>query len=164
MVLAGALAGCSDAGGHGSETRAASTTASRSAKPAQVREPYQIEITGSKDRWRVRYPGVDGKNAIELSLNPWDVHVPLQKDVVFVLNSTDYVYTLTIPQYGLKEIAVPELEFRMKFHPLDAGSFEMVGDELCGDPYHKLRQGHLIVEPVDRFFKWLERAGSDYGD
>lgn len=99
-----------------------------------------------------------------MPLKPWDVHVPLQTDVVFVLNSKDYVYTLAIPQCGLKEIAVPELEFRMKFNLANAGKFDLVGDELCGDPFHEQRQGHLIVEPVDKFCSWLERTSSMAAD
>src|SRR4029077_15196424 len=99
-ALALAVAGCSDGDWARRDSVTASTAGTRSAAAAQVLEPYQIEITGSKDRWHVRYPAANGKDAKELALNAWDVHVPLHKDVVFVLNSKDYVYILSIPEYG----------------------------------------------------------------
>ena len=121
----------------------------------ESREPYGIEITGNENRWHVRYPGSDGRLA-ELGDGSIarDVHIPAQTDVVFVLKSDDYVYTLALPKYGLKEIAVPKLEFRMEFHSPDAGRFPLLGDQLCGEPHPEL-QGNLVVEPRDRFLRWL---------
>ena len=144
--LAIIAAGCSDC---------EQSTVDQPTVDATIREPYCIEITGSDYRWHVRYPDGDGQIA-EQGSGPIvrDIHVPCQTDVVFVLTSNDYVYTLALPQYGLKEIAVPKLEFRMEFHPLVAGRFPLEGDELCGDPHPNL-QGELIVEPRDRFMKWL---------
>ena len=84
-----------------------------------------------------------------------DVHIPVQTDVVLVLRSEDYVYTLALPQFGLKEIAVPTLEFRLDFRPPDAGRFPLLGDQLCGDPHPDLQCG-LVVESRDQFLKWLK--------
>lgn len=122
---------------------------------ATISEPYCIEITGSDYRWHVRYPDCDGRLA-DAGEGPIvrDIHVPVQTDVVLVLKSDDYIYTLALPKYGLKEIAVPNLEFRMVLHPPDAGRFPLLGDELCGDPHPDLK-GNLIVEPKDRFVKWI---------
>jgi len=124
-----------------------------------IREPYCIEITGSNYRWHVRYPNSEGQFE-EQGDGPIarDVHVPLQTDVVLVLKSDDYVYTLALPKYGLKEIAVPKLEFRMAFHSPDEGRFPLLGDQLCGDPHPEL-QGNLVVEPRDRFLMWLKDQG-----
>src|SRR4029077_9337405 len=111
-------------------------------------------------RWHVRYPGEDGRLVTEgAALTLRDVHVPVQTKVILVLKSTDFVYTLALPQFGLKEIAVPDLEFRMEFRSTVAGRFELIGDELCGDPHPELR-GVLIVEPVDRFLSWLHETPS----
>src|SRR5262245_35353777 len=77
-----ALAGCSDSG---SAARLGSSDGQHP-NAAQISEPYHIEITGSKDRWRVRYPDASGNSAREVALDAWNVHVPLRKDVVFILN------------------------------------------------------------------------------
>ena len=121
-----------------------------------IREPYCIEITGNNYRWRVRYPDADGGGQQQGGGSiSRDVHVPLQTDVVLVLKSDDYVYTVTLPKFGLKEIAVPSLEFRMEFRSSDAGRFPLLGDQLCGDPHPEL-QGDLIVESREHFLQWLK--------
>ena len=67
-------------------------------------------MTGHQFKWHSRYTGDDG-----LLGTPDDVHaaqilhVPVEAEVEIVLKSRDYIYSLEIPQSGLKEIAVPEL-------------------------------------------------------
>jgi heme/copper-type cytochrome/quinol oxidase subunit 2 len=119
---------------------------------------YTIEITGSKKRWHVRYPDFSGRLRADDDrvLRVRNIHVPLKTRCVLVLKSTDYVYTFAIPEHGLKEIAVPNLEFRMEFYSDKPGKFELIGEPLCGDP-HSLIAGHIVVDPHDRFAAWLDR-------
>jgi heme/copper-type cytochrome/quinol oxidase subunit 2 len=129
----------------------------------EIGEPYEIEVTSSKDCWRVRYPGVDGH--IEIEADPLvvrSIHVPLGTNIVFVLKSSDYVYTFSLPHYGLKEVAVPSLEFKMELRPDEAGTFAVVGKQLCGDPH--VLQGHVVVEPPECFLAWLASARSGRSD
>jgi heme/copper-type cytochrome/quinol oxidase subunit 2 len=157
------IVGCSDAGS-GSKGTSHEGSNNRTNVVPQVCEPYEIEITGSKDRWHVRYPGVDGRLASGSKVRTIrNIHVPLRTTIVFVLKSTDYVYVLSLPQYRLKEIAVPELEFRMEFRAEDPGRFALVGDPLCGDPNVEM-QGQLIVEARDQFVDWLSAGGPERSD
>ncbi|HLJ11714.1 MAG TPA: hypothetical protein VKU82_11020 [Planctomycetaceae bacterium] len=129
-----------------------------------VREPYVIEITGNNDRWHVRYPGADGTQATagnEVARR--DVHVPLDMQIILKLKSRDFVYSLELPEYGLSQIAVPNLEFKMEFRATQAGRFAFEGDELCGDAHPEL-EGELIVEPRERFLEWLHSAGAESSD
>jgi heme/copper-type cytochrome/quinol oxidase subunit 2 len=115
-----------------------------------------IEVTGSNNLWQVRYPApADGRLAKHVH-DVRNIHVPLGTQVILALSSQDYVYTLAIPDYGLKEIAVPEHEFRMEFRPRAAGRLELVGEHFCGDPFSGI-SGHLVIEPQDRFLAWLHK-------
>lgn len=167
LVLVLASGGCSDAARPGFKANPPVSSVIRASADdvvPQICEPYKIQITGSRDGWHVRYPGAEGRLESEGdALAVRNIHVPLRVNVVLVLKSTDYVYVLAIPEYGLKEIAVPELEFRMEFRPKEAGRFELVGNELCGDPHTEL-QGFLIVEPEERFRDWLKTAGPEGAD
>jgi cytochrome c oxidase subunit 2 len=117
--------------------------------------PFCVELTGNNFAWDVRYPDAEGQQAAgRLVPNGRDVHVPLDTPVVLILRSTDYVYTLEIPEYGLKQIAVPELEFRVEFRPGAVGRLELLGEHLCGQPEKDI-EGELIVEPPDRMGTWL---------
>jgi heme/copper-type cytochrome/quinol oxidase subunit 2 len=112
-------------------------------------DPFAIEITGNNNRWYVRYPGRGARPLL-------DLHAPQGAKIVLILKSTDYVYTLAFPELGLKEIAVPGREFRLALGSANAGRFDLVGDQLCGDAHPEL-QGQMVVEPAERFLKWLNR-------
>jgi heme/copper-type cytochrome/quinol oxidase subunit 2 len=80
--------------------------------------------------------------------------VPLNTTVVLTLKSRDFVYSLSIPKFGVKEVAVPNLEFQMRFRPIQSGRFALEGDELCGDP-HVAMPANLVVLSQRRFAIWL---------
>jgi heme/copper-type cytochrome/quinol oxidase subunit 2 len=118
-------------------------------------DDYLIEITGGDNRWQVLYPGcrqtVDSLGAEMARL---ELHVPTGRRVVLRLHSTDYVYTLELPDWELKEIAVPKLQFDLRFDTAAPGRFELVGDHLCGGVVETL-QGALVVEPAPQLCRWL---------
>lgn len=148
-------AGCSNTSDPVSDSRSP-TSLGLPSIPVAIHEPYCIEVTGHEYRWEVRYPSADGLLATDDDLLAVrNVHVPQGTDVVLLLKSLDYVYVMELPQFGLKEMAIPTLEFRMSFHPREAGQFALLGDELCGDPHPELK-GHLIVEPREDFLNWLK--------
>ena len=129
--------------------------ASVEGNPVQIPEPYTIEITGTDYRWRVRYPGIDGLLATNDDVIRFrDVHIPTETNVELVLKSADFVYGLALPEFQKREIAVPNLEFRVCLRPTVSGTYALNGDEFCGDPHPELT-GVLIVESRERFQQWL---------
>lgn len=113
--------------------------------------PLVIHFTGTNHQWQAEYQMPDGPNVMA---GP-DLHVPVGSPVVFMLRSTDYIYTMAIPAFELKEIAVPELEFHLSLRPQRQGTYPLVGEELCGLP-GRAGPGRLIVESVAEFRTWLE--------
>jgi heme/copper-type cytochrome/quinol oxidase subunit 2 len=160
FLLAIVASGCSDriqSDDDALATTVADVVAETQPVAPRIHEPFQIEITGSAHRWHVKYPDASGQLAVEGESRPVrDIHVPLKTRVVLVLKSADYVYTLALPKYELKEIAVPGFEFQMEFRTENAGKFELVGDQLCGRPYPELR-GCLIAESQEDFETWLKQ-------
>jgi heme/copper-type cytochrome/quinol oxidase subunit 2 len=125
----------------------------------QIGEPCRIELTGTGHRWHARYQSADGRVATTgISSSGQKIHVPLGSDTVIVLKSTDYVYLFAVPKCGLKEIAVPELEFKIEFRPMEAGSFPLVSQRLCGGP-PPVSPGELVVESPEKFRTWLHETG-----
>lgn len=119
-----------------------------------IPNPYLLEITGSNKSWSARYPalagGQDGEKVIPASKG---IHLPLGTEVILVLHSTDYVYTFSVPQQGLKELAVPGLEFRLPLRPTKDQLLELVGEGLCGDPHTEV-PAKLFFESPRQFLKW----------
>jgi len=122
---------------------------------ALASDDYLIEITGSDNRWQVLYPGArQTVDSVGAEMSRLELHVPAGRPVVLRLNSTDYVYTLELPDWELKEIAVPKLQFDLKFHTAEPGRFELLGDHLCGGVVETL-QGVLVVETAPQLCRWL---------
>lgn len=125
---------------------------------ALAAEDYVIDITGSDNRWQVRYPGAPQTiDSVGEEMARLELHVPEQRSIVLRLHSTDYVYTLELPHWELKEIAVPRLEFELRFRTSDRGRFDLVGDHLCGGVVETL-QGALVVESAPQLCHWLTQS------
>jgi heme/copper-type cytochrome/quinol oxidase subunit 2 len=149
---------CCLAGGCESRDSANTSTSHKDSEAAQqIVDSVYIQLTGTEHRWKAEYLATDS-GLSECVLRPLDMnlHVPVGASVVFILKSSDYVYTLAIPAFGLKEIAVPDLEFRMAFRPMRMGLFPFVGEELCGAP-GQVGPGQLIVESLADYQAWFRR-------
>lgn len=117
-----------------------------------------VRITGEDYRWHIRYAGPDGrldtKDDIRTIRN---LHLPGHTDTEILLNSKDYLYTLALPHLALKEIAVPDMTFQMRFTTTAAGSFDLLGDQMCGYAHTDLL-GKMVVQSRPDFEAWLRAA------
>jgi cytochrome c oxidase subunit 2 len=125
-------------------------------------ESLHIEITGHDYRWSARYPGADGLlGTADDVLTGREVHVPLHAKTQIDLKSGDFIYTFALPHWGLKEIAVPDMTFTLNLTADRVGSFQLLGDQMCGYAHPDLL-GTLTVQTQDDFAAWLgsKRRGS----
>ena len=83
------------------------------------------------------------------------LHVPVKAHVEIMLKSLDYVYSLEVPQAGIKEIAVPEMTFTLRFEAEKVGRFRLPGDQLCGYSHPDLIST-LIVDTQSDYRRWLD--------
>ena len=103
-------------------------------QPSSTR-PTVFEARGRDFKWQFLTPGPDGEIASgdEVSLGN-ELIVPAATDVVLVLTSEDYVYTLNVPD-GRIEIAVPDMVHVVQFKSPAEGTHEFRTDPLCGLRY-----------------------------
>jgi heme/copper-type cytochrome/quinol oxidase subunit 2 len=107
-----------------------------------------VVITGADYRWTIRYAGPDGcLGTPDDRLGEGDLHLPAGHRARLTLHSLDYIYTLDLPAFGAKQIAVPEMDFTMALPPRAAGRTPLQGDEMCGIDHPDLR-GSVIVHEV----------------
>ncbi len=129
----------------------------RAVENQRVCDPIVIQLAGTEHRWQAEYLSLKGSSCgtfVELSES--DIHVPIGSRVIFILKSNDYIYTLAIPAFGLKEMAVPDLEFRMQMRPIQCGQYAIVGEEPCGRSGQE-GPGLLIVESLADYDEWVGR-------
>ncbi len=127
------------------------------ARPDAVR----IEVQAHQWAWQARYPGPDGRFATPddvVTLN--DIRVPLGAPVVVQLASVDVIHSMNLPNFRVKQDAVPGDVTRLTFRAKTAGEYEIACAQHCGPNHYKMR-GILTVLPPDDYRDWLRVAEED---
>lgn len=139
-----------------------------------------VEVTGEQFMWNFRYPGADqsfgqtdprlisttnplgidpndpaGKDDV-LSIN--QLHLPEDKPVRLQLRAKDVIHSLFLPNFRVKQDAVPGMKIEIWFQPAKAGQYEIACAQLCGLGHYRMR-AYLTVEPEAEFEKWLAESG-----
>jgi cytochrome c oxidase subunit 2 len=137
-----------------------------------------VEITGRQFFWYVRYPGPDGKFARTdtkfisqgnpLGLDPAD---PTTKTNIVILNelhmvnnrpievrvrSVDVIHSFFLPNFRVKQDAVPGRTFAIWFTPDKEGKYQIACAQLCGSGHYTMR-GSVTVESQEAFDQWLRQ-------
>jgi cytochrome c oxidase subunit 2 len=138
-----------------------------------------IEMTAQQFAWNVRYPGADGKfgrtdpklidDALGnyIGLDPNDaagkddittqnlVSVPINRPVRVILRSKDVTHAFFVPQFRVKQDAVPGMAIPVHFTASKPGEYEIACAELCGMQHYKMR-GRLQVVTDEEHQSWLK--------
>ena len=125
--------------------------------PYSAQHPF-AEIYGSQFDWRVRYPDEHGvfesADAVE---SPYDVYVPVDTKIVLRLKSRDVLHSFFVPQFRLKQDAVPGMDIPIWFEARETGSYDLICAELCGWGHYKMAgRVHVLSKPD--FERWMADA------
>ena len=150
---------------------------------AQVRgtpppHDLEVEVTGQQFAWNIHYPGADGvfgrtdpalvndeagnpigldrldPNAADDIVTINQFHLPVQQTVLIHLKSKDVIHSFFVPQFRLKQDAVPGITGRVWVEATKEGQLEIACAELCGLGHYRMR-GFLTIEPAETFTAWL---------
>jgi cytochrome c oxidase subunit 2 len=137
-----------------------------------------VDVTGEQFQWNFHYAGPDGQfgrsdtklitNTNNIGLDRTDpnskddvvtlnqLHVPVGKPVRVRLHSKDEIHRFFLPNFLMKQDAVPGMAIVVWFTPTLTGQYEIACAELCGLGHYRMR-AFLTVEPSQAAFdKWLE--------
>jgi cytochrome c oxidase subunit 2 len=115
----------------------------------------QVQITGEQFAWNFRYAGADGRFDTPddvITLN--QLHFPVGKPVVATLSSKDVIHSFYLPEFRVKQDAVPGLKTRIWFEGNRVGAWEIACAELCGLGHFRMK-GFVTVDTPEDFQKWL---------
>lgn len=113
-----------------------------------------IQVTAKQFNWQVTYAGPDGKFGTEDDKTFLDeMHVPIGKPVRIVLKSQDVIHSFFVPQFRMKQDAVPGREIPQWFQVTKAGKYELPCAELCGFGHSGMRGWIYAHTPAD-YAKW----------
>jgi cytochrome c oxidase subunit 2 len=105
-----------------------------------------VDVTGVQYAWLFNYPA-SGVTSGEL-------HVPIGKDVLLNISAQDVIHSLWIPQFRLKQDAIPGQPTQLRFIATKIGAFPIVCAELCGS-YHGSMRTQVVVHSSEDYEAWL---------
>ncbi|MER3589978.1 MAG: cytochrome c oxidase subunit II [Mastigocladus sp. ERB_26_1] len=105
-----------------------------------------VDVTGMQFAWIFNYPN-SGVTAGEL-------HVPVGADVQLNLASTDVIHSFWVPQFRLKQDAIPGIPTKLRFVATKVGTYPVVCTELCGG-YHGSMRSQVVVHTPEEYESWL---------
>lgn len=137
-----------------------------------------VEVRAEQFGWIFRYPGADGSfgrvdpKLINVRTNPLgvdpadsageddivvrggDLHLVVNRPVHVRLRSKDVLHSFFIPQFRVKQDAVPGVTIPVVFTPTRLGNYEIACAELCGVGHYIMR-GKITVVTQAAFDAWL---------
>ena len=115
---------------------------------------FNVGVTAKQFNWQVFYPGPDGKlGTADDKLFLDEMHVPVNKVVHVHLRSQDVIHSFFVPQFRIKQDAVPGREIVVWFEATKPGKYEWPCAELCGFGHSGMR-GWIYVHAPGEYEKW----------
>jgi cytochrome c oxidase subunit 2 len=160
-------------------------------------EALVVQVTGEQFAWNVHYAGPDGTfgrtniKLIDVQSNPLgldrsdpaakddvttlnQLHLPVNRPVVVKLRSKDVIHSFGVPEFRVKQDAIPGLTIPVWFIPnvttaemrARTGNpefqYEIACAQLCGLGHARMR-GFVTVQPAEEFQKWMETQVAEQG-
>jgi len=107
-----------------------------------------VNVSGMQYAWIFTYPDtgiVDG-----------ELHVPVDSDVQLNISAQDVIHSFWVPQFRLKQDAIPGKDTELRFTPIKVGTYPVVCAELCGS-YHGAMRTQVIVHTQEDFQNWMDQ-------
>jgi cytochrome c oxidase subunit 2 len=149
-----------------------------------------VHVTGEQFAWNVRYPGPDGVfgrtdiKLIDIQSNPLgldrsdptakddvttlnQLYLPANRPVIVKLRSKDVIHSFGVPEFRVKQDAIPGLTIPIWFVPdvttaemrTRTGNpefqYEIACAQLCGLGHYRMR-GFVTVLGDGEFQKWMD--------
>ncbi|MBD2386466.1 cytochrome c oxidase subunit II [Cylindrospermum sp. FACHB-282] len=111
-------------------------------KPADL----VVDVKGIQYAWLFNYP--------ESGISAGELHVPVGADVQLNLSADDVIHSFWVPNFRLKQDALPGIPTELRFTATKVGTYPVVCAELCGG-YHGSMRSQVIVHTPEDYQSWL---------
>ncbi len=151
-----------------------------------------VQVTGEQFAWNFHYPGPDGVfgrtdvKLLDLQSNPLgldredpaakddvttvnQMYLPVNKPIIVRLRSKDVIHSFGVPEFRVKQDAVPGLTIPIWFIPTvttadmrtqtgkPGFNYEIACAQLCGLGHARMR-GMVTVLSAEEFTKWFDET------
>lgn len=116
---------------------------------------FVVNVTGLQFAWLFTYP--------DTGIVSGELHVPVGREILLNISANDVIHAFWVPEYRLKQDAIPGKQTELRFTPSRVGEYTVVCAELCG-AYHGAMKSKVIAEAPADFEAWLESQKVASGD
>ncbi|MDX2213224.1 MAG: cytochrome c oxidase subunit II [Oculatellaceae cyanobacterium bins.114] len=107
-----------------------------------------VDVMGLQYAWIFTYPAS--------GITTGELHVPVGKEVQLTIKAQDVIHAFWLPEFRLKQDAIPGRDAELRFRPQLVGEYPIVCAELCG-PYHGAMGAKLFVHSPEDYDNWLQQ-------
>jgi cytochrome c oxidase subunit II len=169
--------------------------AARVGRMPSASEALVVQVTGEQFAWNIHYAGPDGKfgrtdiKLLDAQANPLgldrddpaakddvtnlnQLYLPVNKPVIVRLRSKDVIHSFGVPEFRVKQDAVPGFTIPIWFVPTITTAemrtrtgnpefqYEIACAQLCGLGHYRMR-GFVTVQTAEEFQKWLDEKSKE---
>lgn len=109
----------------------------------------EVYVTGKQWMWKFAYP--EGVNSIAT------LYVPAGRPVKLILASRDVIHSFFVPDFRIKQDAVPGRLTTLWFQAPEPGRHQILCTEYCGVSHSTMR-GEVVVLSATDYERWLRGA------
>ena len=113
------------------------------------KDAVDVYVTGKKWMWKFAYPG--GPNGVDV------LRVPAGRPVRLLITSRDVIHSFFVPDFRLKQDAVPGRYSQTWFNVTQPGRHQVLCAEYCGLG-HSAMLAEIIAMPPAEYEAWLAEA------
>lgn len=132
-----------DSSAMGSTAPRIGPTPEKAGAPAE----YVINATGLQFAWLFTYP--------DTGIVAGELHVPVGKEILLNISANDVLHAFWVPEYRLKQDAIPGKQSELRFTPSKVGEFPVICAELCG-AYHGVMKTKVVAQTPEDFAAWVQ--------
>ncbi|NJL02395.1 MAG: cytochrome c oxidase subunit II [Spirulinaceae cyanobacterium SM2_1_0] len=105
----------------------------------------EIAVKGLQYAWLFTYPN---------GMVTGELHVPVGEDVRLNITAQDVLHSFWLPEFRIKQDAIPGETTELRFTPTKTGTYPVVCAELCG-AYHGSMRSQIIIQEPDEYEQWV---------
>ena len=109
-------------------------------------EEMVIDVIGTQFSWRFDYP--------EYDISSTELNLPRDRQVLLQLTSLDVIHSFWVPEFRLKQDAVPGMTTELRVTPTQLGEYTLRCAELCGLNHAYMLAPVNVMLPTD-FEAWV---------
>lgn len=115
----------------------------------------EVRVEPEQFAWNAQYAGSDGifdtTDDVRV-IN--DLHIPIGRPILVSLKSRDVIHSFFLPNFRIKQDAVPGILTHLTFEATKTGVYDIVCAQLCGLGHYRMR-GELTVDAEKDFNQWI---------